>query len=66
MKSSIILGAALTVAPVWGQGHTLTSETIEKMGNNSLFDRWRPTSHFLAPAGWMNVGIFFQMDTVVE
>lgn len=24
------------------------------MGNNSLFTRWRPTSHFLAPAGWMN------------
>ncbi|KAK6397437.1 hypothetical protein LTR65_006413 [Meristemomyces frigidus] len=24
------------------------------MGNNSLFTRWRPHSHFLAPAGWMN------------
>ena len=24
------------------------------MGNNSLFTRWRPYSHFNAPAGWMN------------
>ncbi|ORY15821.1 sucrose-6-phosphate hydrolase [Clohesyomyces aquaticus] len=27
---------------------------IESMGNNSLFTRWRPVSHFIAPAGWMN------------
>lgn len=54
MKSSVILGA-LSVAPVWGQ-HTLTAESIQQMGNNTLFERWRPTSHFLAPAGWMNVG----------
>lgn len=53
MKSTVILSAAFAVAPVWGQ--TLTAETIEKMGNNSLFTRWRPSSHFLAPAGWMNV-----------
>ncbi|KAJ5241740.1 uncharacterized protein N7469_000067 [Penicillium citrinum] len=52
MRSSFILGAALAVVPSWGQ--TLTAEMIEKMGNNSLFERWRPTSHFLAPAGWMN------------
>ncbi|KAJ5376096.1 hypothetical protein N7509_012982 [Penicillium cosmopolitanum] len=52
MKLSV-LGAALSVAPVWGQ-HTLTAESIEKMDNNTLFERWRPTSHFLAPAGWMN------------
>jgi len=24
------------------------------MGNNSLFTRWRPHSHFIAPAGWQN------------
>ncbi|KAK5129761.1 hypothetical protein LTR08_002827 [Meristemomyces frigidus] len=24
------------------------------MGNNTLFTRWRPHSHFIAPAGWMN------------
>ncbi|KAL1301729.1 hypothetical protein AAFC00_005933 [Neodothiora populina] len=33
---------------------TLTASMIETMGNNSLFTRWRPTSHFIAPAGWMN------------
>ncbi|KAF2869152.1 glycosyl hydrolase-like proteins family 32 superfamily [Massariosphaeria phaeospora] len=27
---------------------------IQRLGNNSLFTRWRPTSHFIAPAGWMN------------
>ena len=47
----VTLGAA--VSPVWG--HTLTADMIEGMGNNSLFTRWRPSSHFLAPAGWMNV-----------
>lgn len=50
---SVALGAA--IAPAWGQ--TLTVDLIEKMGNNSLFTRWRPSSHFLAPAGWMNVWI---------
>lgn len=47
----VVLGA--TVSTVWGQ--TLTEEMVEKMGNNSLFTRWRPYSHFSAPAGWMNV-----------
>ncbi|PSN62592.1 Arabinanase/levansucrase/invertase [Corynespora cassiicola Philippines] len=32
----------------------LDAETIESLGNNSLFLRWRPTSHVSAPAGWMN------------
>lgn len=54
MKSAIALSVALAGAvPVWGQ--TLTADMIENMGNNSLFTRWRPSSHFLAPAGWMNV-----------
>lgn len=48
---SVVLGA--TVSTAWGQ--TLTGEMIEKMGNNTLFTRWRPYSHFLAPSGWMNV-----------
>lgn len=33
----------------------LDAATIESLGNNTLFTRWRPTSHFMAPAGWMNV-----------
>lgn len=46
--------------PPWGgpggpQSCTpLTAADISAGGNNSLFTRWRPTSHFLAPAGWMN------------
>ena len=32
----------------------LTADQISSMGNNSLFTRWRPYSHFNAPAGWMN------------
>ncbi|KAK4497369.1 hypothetical protein PRZ48_011820 [Zasmidium cellare] len=32
----------------------LMAESITSSGNNSLFTRWRPQSHFLAPAGWMN------------
>ncbi|KAK4960244.1 hypothetical protein LTR10_003138 [Elasticomyces elasticus] len=32
----------------------LTTDDIEAMGNNTLFTRWRPQSHFIAPAGWMN------------
>lgn len=52
-----ILGVMLAaVSTAWGQ--TLTEEMVEKMGNNSLFTRWRPYSHFLAPAGWMNVCLF--------
>jgi len=54
MKPATALSVALgAVVPAWGQ--TLTVDMIEKMGNNSLFTRWRPSSHFLAPAGWMNV-----------
>ncbi|KAF2857053.1 glycoside hydrolase family 32 protein [Piedraia hortae CBS 480.64] len=33
---------------------TLTTDDVRSMGNNSLFTRWRPISHFMAPSGWMN------------
>lgn len=33
----------------------LTTDIIAGLGNNSLFTRWRPTYHFISPAGWMNV-----------
>ena len=39
----------------------LTTDIIEGLGNNSLFTRWRPTYHFISPAGWMNV-----RSTIVE
>ncbi|KAH3910442.1 hypothetical protein HBI56_204150 [Parastagonospora nodorum] len=32
----------------------LTADYIEALGNNSLFLRWRPSYHFISPAGWMN------------
>ncbi|KAF4548613.1 Glycosyl hydrolases family 32 N-terminal domain-containing protein 1 [Elsinoe fawcettii] len=48
MLMSLALLAAAAVA------QDLTAEMVEGMGNNSLFTRWRPTSHFIAPAGWMN------------
>jgi beta-fructofuranosidase len=35
----------------------LTADYIATLGNNSLFLRWRPTYHFISPAGWMNVGL---------
>jgi beta-fructofuranosidase len=33
----------------------LTADIIQNLGNNTLFNRWRPTYHFISPAGWMNV-----------
>jgi beta-fructofuranosidase len=33
----------------------LTADIVQSLGNNTLFNRWRPTYHFIAPAGWMNV-----------
>lgn len=45
---------------------TLTASMIEGMGNNSLFTRWRPTSHFIAPAGWMNDPCGFMYDPTDE
>lgn len=35
----------------------LTAEMVSSMGNNTLFNRWRPTYHFISPAGWMNASI---------
>ena len=51
IATAVALGAGS--APALGQ--SLTVDQIDGMANNTLFTRWRPTSHFLAPAGWMNV-----------
>lgn len=53
MKLSTAVGASVALAPTV-LGQTLTASMIESMGNNSLFTRWRPTSHIIAPAGWQN------------
>jgi beta-fructofuranosidase len=44
--SSVLIGGSFA--------QLLTPNSIEKMGNNTLFTRWRPISHIIAPAGWMN------------
>ncbi|KAF2096546.1 Arabinanase/levansucrase/invertase [Rhizodiscina lignyota] len=46
--------AAITYLPFSLCQSTLTADGIASMGNNSLFTRWRPVAHFIAPAGWMN------------
>ncbi|EHY53333.1 hypothetical protein HRR83_003542 [Exophiala dermatitidis] len=46
--------ALLLLALTGSSSQMLTSDTIQSMANNSLFERWRPYSHFSAPAGWMN------------
>ncbi|KAJ5935744.1 hypothetical protein N7466_005291 [Penicillium verhagenii] len=54
LSSIPVVVLSTIVSSAWGS--FLSAEGIEKMGNNSLFTmaRWRPSSHFLAPAGWMN------------
>ena len=64
MKSLSSAAAVLAVLPLtlagpqhYGRSQSctaLTADEISSMGNNSLFTRWRPYSHFNAPAGWMN------------
>jgi beta-fructofuranosidase len=60
MASFVMLGLlAMASAQV------LTSAMIENMGNNTLFERWRPYSHFCAPAGWMNVSVVANARTLL-
>lgn len=33
---------------------SITADEVKSFGNNTLFTRWRPQSHFIAPAGWLN------------
>jgi beta-fructofuranosidase len=43
----------------------LTADIVESLGNNTLFNRWRPTYHFIAPAGWMNVRSHYRASRLV-
>lgn len=52
MKYSLLFVAIMAAGGL--AQNIMTASLIETMGNNSLFTRWRPTSHFIAPAGWMN------------
>ncbi|KAF2660606.1 glycoside hydrolase family 32 protein [Lophiostoma macrostomum CBS 122681] len=49
-----VLLASLAGTNAQGLPDNLDAATVQTLGNNSLFTRWRPTSHFSAPAGWMN------------
>ncbi|THV86902.1 glycosyl hydrolase-like proteins family 32 superfamily [Aureobasidium pullulans] len=51
MKSSFALTGLMGATAL---GQALTADMIDSMGNNTLFTRWRPQNHFIAPAGWMN------------
>ncbi|KAJ5150894.1 uncharacterized protein N7482_010146 [Penicillium canariense] len=52
--NTVFLGVALGAIASRVCGQTLTVDMIDNMSNNTLFTRWRPSSHFLAPSGWMN------------
>jgi beta-fructofuranosidase len=64
--SSIVLGALpFSTAQTYSEPPELqlpaelTADYIRTLGNNSLFTRWRPTYHFMSPAGWLNVSLTF-------
>jgi beta-fructofuranosidase len=44
----------------------LNSTYIQTLGNNSLFLRWRPSYHFISPAGWMNVSGAFLTSSIAN
>jgi len=46
-------GALALAAAVSAQNLDPTAD-LDAMGNNTLFNRWRPTSRVISPAGWMN------------
>lgn len=51
---SLALGAFPSAMAQDALPDVLTAEIIDSLGNNTLFNRWRPTYHFISPAGWLN------------
>jgi hypothetical protein len=41
------------------------SRNLTEAAADSLFTRWRPEYHFLAPRGWLNVCSMFSIATAV-
>jgi len=57
MFYSIVL-ALLAGSPAVGLDINANTNLAE-LPINSLFTKWRPTYHFIAPRGWLNVRSFF-------
>ncbi|KAF2150867.1 glycoside hydrolase family 32 protein [Myriangium duriaei CBS 260.36] len=55
---AVLLTASLATVSL---AQDLTDDIVNNLGNNTLFTRWRPTSHFIAPAGWMNASLLLCM-----
>jgi beta-fructofuranosidase len=53
-----------TEPPEYQLPAVLTADYIQTLPNNSLFLRWRPTYHFISPAGWMNVRLTYGISSI--
>jgi beta-fructofuranosidase len=51
---SVLRLASLVALMGEGMAQVLTAPQVNNAANNTLFPNWRPKSHFIAPAGWMN------------
>ncbi|CAK5270284.1 unnamed protein product [Mycena citricolor] len=49
-----IASLAAAAVPASADLPTITPQYLATAGNSSLFTRWRPRSHYLAPHSWMN------------
>jgi beta-fructofuranosidase len=59
MKASIVWRASLAyiISPALAMSSVLDALTIPDLAtaaNNSLFEKWRPTYHFIGPNSWQN------------
>jgi len=62
MGSGSVLKLALLLTVMGNCAKALSTpvdiDNLESLGNNTLFEKWRPRYHFAAPAGWMNVRLY--------
>lgn len=52
---------ALSIPAVGFDKRAVDIDNLEPLGNNTLFEKWRPRYHFAAPAGWMNVSLYIHI-----
>ncbi|KAI8804068.1 glycosyl hydrolase [Cladochytrium replicatum] len=50
----IVLASAAAALVLSSHGASCASLDVRTAANNSLFLKWRPSYHFMAPSGWMN------------